>query len=92
MFGECHAHLFMNGTDYKKAVMDHKGHPAESLVRAHLKAYQDRGITYVREGGDPYGCFRSCQGTGAGVRDHVSNLAFCRSQEGALRRNRGFCL
>jgi len=55
MFGECHAHLFMNGTDYKKAVMDHKGHPAESLVRAHLKAYQDRGITYVREGGDPYG-------------------------------------
>lgn len=54
-FGECHAHLFMNGYDYKKAVEDHKGHPREALVREHLREYQKRGITFVREGGDDYG-------------------------------------
>ena len=30
MFGEAHAHLFMNGYDYRKAVETHKGHIEES--------------------------------------------------------------
>lgn len=54
-FGECHAHLFMNGCDYKRAVEDHKAHPQEALVRAHLEEYRRRGIAFVREGGDDYG-------------------------------------
>lgn len=55
MFGECHAHIFMNGYDYKKAVADHKQVPNEELIRAHLLAYQKMGVTYVRDGGDIYG-------------------------------------
>ena len=55
MFGECHAHIFMNGYDYKKAVADHKNSPNEELIRQHLQAYQKAGITFVRDGGDPYG-------------------------------------
>lgn len=55
MFGECHAHIFMNGIDYKKAVADHQHGPQESLIRQHLQAYQDAGVTFVRDGGDPYG-------------------------------------
>lgn len=54
-FGECHAHLFMNGLDYRRAVEDHRGHPRETLVREHLREYQRRGITFIREGGDDYG-------------------------------------
>lgn len=55
MFGECHAHIFMNGYDYKKAVEDHKYAPDEDLIREHLKAYKKHGVTYVRDGGDIYG-------------------------------------
>lgn len=55
MFGECHAHIFMNGIDYKKAVADHQHEPNESLIRQHLKAYQNAEVTFIRDGGDPYG-------------------------------------
>lgn len=55
MFGECHAHIFMNGYDYKKAVADHIQNPNESLIREHLQKYKNAGVTFVRDGGDPYG-------------------------------------
>lgn len=55
MFGECHAHIFMNGYDYRKAVADHITMPQEALIREHLLAYQKVGVTYVRDGGDIYG-------------------------------------
>ena len=55
MFGECHAHIFMNGTYYRKAVQTHKVQANEASVRSALEAYRKAGVTYVREGGDPYG-------------------------------------
>ena len=55
MFGECHAHIFMNGTDYRKAVQTHKVQANEASVRSALDAYRKAGVTFVREGGDPYG-------------------------------------
>ena len=55
MFGECHAHIFMNGYDYRKAVRDHKEVPNETLIREYLQAYADRGITFIRDGGDNLG-------------------------------------
>lgn len=55
MFGECHAHLFMNGIDYMAAVRLHRDAPFVPAIRDALKAYQDHGVTFVREGGDHYG-------------------------------------
>lgn len=55
MFGECHAHVFMNGYDYRKAVEDHRKAVNEEAVRQCLKAYKDNQVSFVREGGDPYG-------------------------------------
>ena len=55
MFGECHAHIFMNGTDYHRAVQTHKVKADEVAVRSVLDAYRKAGVTFVREGGDPYG-------------------------------------
>lgn len=55
MFGECHAHIFMNGYDYNKAVREQRNGPVDSLIREHFEAYRKAGITYVRDGGDPYG-------------------------------------
>lgn len=55
MLGECHAHLFMDGINYQNAVATHRKGPDEKVIRQHLQAYRDQGVTYVREGGDHYG-------------------------------------
>ena len=58
MFGECHAHIFLNGYDYRKAVETQKNGPQDALIRSHLEEYQKRGIRFVRDGGDHYGVSR----------------------------------
>lgn len=55
MFGECHAHIFMDGENYRNAVSVHKDQVNEQVVREHLKAYQERKISFVRDGGDCLG-------------------------------------
>ena len=42
MFGECHAHALMNGVNYREAVALHR-------------EYQEAEVSFVRDGGDPYG-------------------------------------
>ena len=39
MFGECHAHLIMDGLNYKEAISIHKDHVNDEVIRKHLKAY-----------------------------------------------------
>lgn len=55
MFGECHAHVIMDGLNYKDAISIHKEHINDDAIRRHLKAYQKFGITFVRDGGDALG-------------------------------------
>lgn len=55
MFGECHAHIIMDGVNYRQAIDLHKNKPDDKVIREHLKAYQDRGIMFVRDGGDALG-------------------------------------
>ena len=55
MFGECHAHIFLNGYDYRKAVETQKNGPRDALIRAHLEEYRKRGIRFGRDGGHHYG-------------------------------------
>lgn len=55
MFGECHAHIFMNGYQYKKAVKIHEKSPNEAVIRSHLRAYQKAGVDFIRDGGDRFG-------------------------------------
>ncbi|MDO5134778.1 MAG: Xaa-Pro dipeptidase [Eubacteriales bacterium] len=52
MFGECHAHMLMDGVNYQAAVERHRGGVSDRDIRAHLKAYRDVGVSYVRDGGD----------------------------------------
>lgn len=44
MFGECHAHIIMDGVNYRHAIDMHKNGPDDKIIREHLKAYQERGI------------------------------------------------
>ena len=55
MFGECPAHIIMDGVNYRHAVEVHKNGPDDKIIREHLKAYQERGIVFVRDGGDALG-------------------------------------
>ena len=55
MFGECHAHVIMDGINYKKAVKRHAQGPDERIVRKCLETYQRAGVTFVRDGGDALG-------------------------------------
>lgn len=52
MFGECHAHMIMDGINYKAAVALHKEAVCEEAVRKHLKECRDAGVSFVRDGGD----------------------------------------
>ena len=40
MFGECHAHIFMDGINYREAVKCHKDGADEKIIREHLEAYK----------------------------------------------------
>ena len=55
MFGECHAHVIMDGANYRKAVDLHADGVKDEVIRRHLQEYQRRQITFVRDGGDALG-------------------------------------
>ncbi|MDO5117620.1 MAG: amidohydrolase family protein [Eggerthellaceae bacterium] len=55
LFGECHAHISMDGINYVKCMARHINGPDEAHVRACLDAYRKQGIPFVRDGGDKYG-------------------------------------
>ena len=58
MLGECHAHIIMNGKNYKEAVALHKDGVREEVIRAHFRTWKETGITFVRDGGDALGVSR----------------------------------
>lgn len=55
IFGECHAHIIMDGLNYRKAIAIHKEQIDDRSIREHLKVYQKLGITFLRDGGDALG-------------------------------------
>lgn len=55
MFGECHAHIIMDGINYRHAVQLHQESIQIPVIRRHLKAYADKKVTFVRDGGDALG-------------------------------------
>lgn len=55
MLGECHAHMIMDGVNYRAAVALHRERVCEEAVRGHLEACRKAGICFVRDGGDARG-------------------------------------
>ncbi len=55
MLGECHAHVIMDGKNYKEAVALHKNGVLEKVIHDCFSKYQESGITFIRDGGDSYG-------------------------------------
>lgn len=55
MFGDCHIHMILDGVYYRAAIDHQKNSPDEALIRSRLQNYANRGITYLRDGGDGWG-------------------------------------
>ena len=55
MFGENHAHIFMNGINYKAAVNRHRQGVDIEVIHEHFRAYKEKGIQFIRDGGDDLG-------------------------------------
>ncbi len=55
MYAECHAHLMMDGVNYKAAAAFHAKGVQEADIRNKLEQYRRAGITWIRDGGDRYG-------------------------------------
>ena len=52
---ECHGHLMMDGSDYAAAKKNHEKAVNIESIRRELKALQEHGVVYFRDGGDAFG-------------------------------------
>lgn len=52
---ECHAHMVLDGVDFRVALARHESTPEEAFIRKTLATYREAGITYIRDGGDNTG-------------------------------------
>lgn len=52
---DCHIHMVLDGLDWRAAIARHQPCPDEAAIRKTLAAYQARGFTYLRDGGDRWG-------------------------------------
>lgn len=55
MKADCHVHFVLDGVDWKPAIARHAAGNDEKELRQVLKAYQEKGYTYLRSGGDRWG-------------------------------------
>lgn len=55
MAADLHVHMLMDGRNYRQAVQRHSAAPEESWIRQRLQDYAQRGIRFLRDGGDHLG-------------------------------------
>ena len=55
MRSDCHIHMVLDGSDWKRAIDGHRNGPDRVLIRERLKAYAEAGFGYLRDGGDKWG-------------------------------------
>lgn len=53
---DAHIHIALDGADYKEMKRLHEDGPDEAHIRTVLKGYSDVGFTFLRDGGDKWGC------------------------------------
>lgn len=55
MFGECHSHVIMDSRNYRQAISLHRESVKDSVIHNCFTAYQNKHISFVRDGGDALG-------------------------------------
>lgn len=52
---DCHMHMVLDGVEWRNAIARHKDQPDEKYICGILVTYQEKGYTYLRDGGDRWG-------------------------------------
>lgn len=52
---DCHMHMILDGFEWRSAIRRHAEKPDEAWIRRILETYQQKGFTYLRDGGDRWG-------------------------------------
>ena len=55
MRGDLHIHMVLDGVYFRDAIDAHRKAPVEALIRQRLQGYAQRGIRFLRDGGDAWG-------------------------------------
>ena len=55
MYADCHMHMVLDGVDWKNAISRHQNAPDHDWIRNVLGTYRNKGVTYLRDGGDRWG-------------------------------------
>ena len=84
MFGENHAHIFMNALDYHQAVKDHEKSPDERLIRAHFKAYQGKADFFCKRRGRSSPRLLQGQRDRSGIWDRLQDPDLCHPQKRSI--------
>lgn len=60
MFADLHIHMILDGVDFRTAIGAHRNKVDDALLHERLRAYRERGVTFLRDGGDAWGvCLRA---------------------------------
>lgn len=51
---DLHIHMILDGVDFRKAIDTHRLCPCDDLIRSRLEEYRNKGITFLRDGGDAW--------------------------------------
>ena len=55
MQADCHIHMLLDGVDWKQAIRRHENGVEKNYVHNTLAKWQEKGYTYLRDGGDRWG-------------------------------------
>jgi len=55
MKADCHIHMILDGVEWKSAIARHAQGPDDGFIRKALQTYQEKGYTWLRDGGDRWG-------------------------------------
>ena len=58
MKADCHMHMILDGYDWRQAIHRHDPVPDEGFIHRMLAIWQEKGFTYLRDGGDAWGVGR----------------------------------
>ena len=55
MRADCHMHMILDGSNWRNAIDRHREKPDDRFIHRMLKIWQEKGYTYLRDGGDRWG-------------------------------------
>ena len=86
MWGDCHIHMILDGVDYRAAFARHRDRPDDALIHARLADYRERGVAFLRDGGDRWGVGLRAKALAGGLRHRLPVSGLQHLPGRALRR------